>query len=33
MTPPYGVLLGELPAGSEAELVTGLRERAPRFRT
>ncbi|MDQ1720870.1 MAG: hypothetical protein QOI26_604 [Pseudonocardiales bacterium] len=27
MTPPYGVLLGELPAGSEAELVAGLRER------
>jgi predicted GNAT family acetyltransferase len=28
MTPPYGVLLGELPAGSEDELVAGLRERA-----
>jgi len=26
MTPPYGVLLGELPAGSEAALVSGLRE-------
>ncbi|MDQ1743826.1 MAG: hypothetical protein QOE23_2165 [Pseudonocardiales bacterium] len=26
MTPPYGVLLGEFPAGSEAELVAGLRE-------
>ncbi len=26
MTPPYGVLLGELPAGSEVELVAGLRE-------
>lgn len=28
MTPPYGVLLGELPAGSEDELVAGIRERA-----
>jgi GNAT superfamily N-acetyltransferase len=28
ITPPYGVLLGELPPGSEAELVTGLRNRA-----
>lgn len=28
MTPPYGVLIGELPPGSESELVTGLRERA-----
>jgi RimJ/RimL family protein N-acetyltransferase len=27
ITPPYGVLLGELPPGSEAALVTGLRER------
>ncbi|MEO6503550.1 MAG: GNAT family N-acetyltransferase [Jatrophihabitantaceae bacterium] len=27
ITPPYGALLGELPPGSEAELVTGLRER------
>jgi predicted GNAT family acetyltransferase len=27
MTPPYGVLIGELPAGSEAELVAGLRSR------
>ncbi|MEO7262584.1 MAG: GNAT family N-acetyltransferase [Jatrophihabitantaceae bacterium] len=27
MTPPFGILLGELPQGSEAELVTGLRER------
>lgn len=27
MTPPYGVLLGELPDGSEVELVAGLRER------
>jgi len=27
MTPPYGVLLGELPDGSEDELVAGLRER------
>jgi GNAT superfamily N-acetyltransferase len=27
MTPPYGVLLGELPDGSESELVAGLRER------
>lgn len=27
MTPPYGVLLGELPPGSEAQLVSGLRER------
>lgn len=28
MTPPYGVLLAELPSGSEAELVAGLRDRA-----
>jgi GNAT superfamily N-acetyltransferase len=28
MTPPYGVLLAELPPGSEGELVAGLRERA-----
>lgn len=28
MTPPYGVLLGELPPGSEDELAAGLRERA-----
>ena len=28
LTPPYGVLLGELPPGSEAELVAGLRDRA-----
>ena len=28
MTPPYGVLLAELPAGSEDELVAALRERA-----
>lgn len=28
MTPPYGVLLGELPPGSEAELVAELRRRA-----
>ena len=28
MTPPYGVLIGVLPAGSEDELVAGLRERA-----
>jgi GNAT superfamily N-acetyltransferase len=28
MTPPYGVLLAELPPGSEDELVAGLRERA-----
>lgn len=27
MTPPYGVLLAELPPGSEAELVAGLRQR------
>lgn len=27
MTPPYGVLLGELPDGSEDELVAGLRDR------
>lgn len=27
MTPPYGVLIGELPAGSEDELVAGLRAR------
>jgi predicted GNAT family acetyltransferase len=27
MTPPYGVLLGDLPDGSEAELVAGLRAR------
>ena len=27
MTPPYGMLLGELPLGSEAELVAGLRGR------
>jgi RimJ/RimL family protein N-acetyltransferase len=27
LTPPYGVLLGELPPDSETELVTGLRER------
>ncbi|HEV2885834.1 MAG TPA: GNAT family N-acetyltransferase [Jatrophihabitans sp.] len=27
MTPPYGVQIGELPPGSEAELVAGLRER------
>jgi RimJ/RimL family protein N-acetyltransferase len=27
LTPPYGVLLGELPPGSETELVSGLRER------
>lgn len=28
MTPPYGVLIGVLPAGSEDELVAGLRGRA-----
>ncbi|HEX8093384.1 GNAT family N-acetyltransferase [Jatrophihabitans sp.] len=28
MTPPYGVLVAELPPGSEDELVAGLRERA-----
>ena len=28
MTPPYGILIGVLPAGSEDELVAGLRERA-----
>jgi RimJ/RimL family protein N-acetyltransferase len=28
ITPPYGVLLAELPPGSEDELVAGLRERA-----
>lgn len=28
MTPPYGVLIGVLPAGSEDELVAGMRERA-----
>lgn len=28
MTPPYGVLLAELPPGSEDELVAGLRARA-----
>ncbi|HST48169.1 GNAT family N-acetyltransferase [Jatrophihabitans sp.] len=28
MTPPYGVLIAELPAGSEDELVAGLRARA-----
>ena len=28
MTPPYGVLIGELPPGSETELVAALRERA-----
>jgi predicted GNAT family acetyltransferase len=28
MTPPYGMLIGQLPAGSEAELVAGLRARA-----
>jgi RimJ/RimL family protein N-acetyltransferase len=27
MTPPYGIVIGELPAGSEAALVTGLRAR------
>lgn len=27
MTPPYGLLIGELPAGSETSLVAGLRER------
>lgn len=27
MTPPYGVLIGELPDGSETELVAGLRAR------
>ena len=27
ITPPYGLLIGELPAGSESALVTGLRER------
>jgi GNAT superfamily N-acetyltransferase len=30
MTPPYGILLAELPPGSEDELVAGLRQRAVR---
>ena len=30
MTPPYGVLIAELPVGSEDELVAGLRARAAR---
>ncbi|MBV9823453.1 MAG: GNAT family N-acetyltransferase [Actinobacteria bacterium] len=30
MTPPYGVLIGELPPGSETELVASLRDRAVR---
>lgn len=28
MTPPYGVLIGVLPPGSEDELIAGMRERA-----